>query len=576
MKKGSLKKKFFKKSKKKATVSKHRPASSKAFIKEKKSFSKPKTQAVEEKTEKITYVDLERLLQSNFSEEVLREAEKFPSYLHTKVIEKEIQKGRRDLRSLETFTIDGLDAKDLDDALSIQKEEGGYRLWVHIADVSHYVQENSALDKEAMERTTSTYLPQKVIPMLPSALSNGLCSLHPKKNRLSLTAELFLDEEGHLVDGEVYESIICSDLRMDYETVYLILENKKKTPKAYKPFLTSLRILKKLASLRKEIAQKRGCFSFSLPELKVLLNEKEEVLDVYPYQTNEANEIIEECMILANTFVSKFFEEKKLPFLYRVHEEPNSEKLREFAKIAHWFSVHVKEESPKNQKYWANLSRHFQEQKKKSGKTEYDALSTLLLRSMAKARYAEEPLGHYGLGLRHYSHFTSPIRRYPDLFIHRVIKQFLHKQRVPKLWYAQSEFLATQCSAGEKRAVSFERLAIERKCAEYMQQKLGEVYEAKVTGFCPAGCFLALENGIEGMLPFASLPFYMYYEEERMQAVSRRGELCIKMGSVWTVQVVRVNIERGQIDFALHEDCLKDLGISSTKGQKRTKRRARK
>lgn len=546
-------------------ASSHSPLK-KAYDK-KSPFKKVAPPPQEPVVERLSVFDLEEALQQSFPEDVLAEVAKVPRLLHAKVIEKEIRLGRKDLRSLPTFTIDGSDAKDLDDALSIEKTEQGFTLWVHIADVSHYVKERTALDEEAFSRTTSVYLPQKVIPMLPPELSNGLCSLHPKNNRLTFTVQLFLNEKGHVYDGEVYESIIRSDVRMDYQTVYEILEKKKKCPLAYKPFLKELEWLKDLTFLRKDIGKKRGVFQFTSKELKVKLDEEGKVLDIYPYETTYANDMIEEAMVLANTFVAQQFAEREAPFLYRVHETPNLEKCMDFFKVAHRLGVDLKFESPKNQKYWASLSHRFQNEFAKEGDFSYQVLNLLLLRTMAKARYAPDCLGHYGLGLSHYSHFTSPIRRYPDLFIHRVIKHYIHHKGFKSSWYGRSEKAAEKCSLGEKRAVSLERLAVDFKCAEYMKQHVGDIFEAKVVGFCPAGCFLALENGIEGLLPFSAFPVYMVYDEMYMEAYSRGGAVVLNIGTSLEVQVVRVDDSKAHIDFALTEEALKEMKLS--KAQKR-------
>lgn len=517
-----------------------------------------------------TFVDVQQALTQVFSQTVQEEASQFPKYLHAQTLEKEKKKGRRDLRALKTFTIDGLDAKDLDDALSIEKTKDGFTLWVHIADVSHYVTENSAIDCEAVERTTSTYLPQGVIPMLPQALSNGLCSLHPANNRLALTVQLALNDEGKVYEGDIYESIIRSDLRMDYTTVYQILEKQKKCPLAYKPFLQELEWLKQLTFLRKERGDERGVFHFTSKELKMRLDEHQVPIEVYPYETTYAQDMIEEAMILANTFVSERFSRLGAPFLYRVHETPTLEKCLDFVKVAHRLGLNISFENPKHQKHWSALSKRFQEDFAATQETRYQVLNLLLLRAMAKARYSSTALGHYGLALKYYSHFTSPIRRYPDLFIHRVIKYYLHHKRFQTHWFEQAEHLAEQCSAGEKRAVSLERLATEIKCAEYMKQHLGFCFQAQVVGFIPAGCFLELENGIEGFLPFSEFPTYMVYDEKALEARSRKGEWVLTLGQVLEVQVVRVDESKAHIDFALTPQFFQNF-----KADKKIKRRKR-
>ena len=352
-------------------------------------------------------------LSQTFPEKVLKEVEPLPVNPDPEVIIKEIAGGRRDKRDLLTITIDGEDAKDLDDAISIEKlKNGNFKLYVHIADVSNYVREGTMLDAEAFSRATSVYLVDRVIPMLPPKLSNGLCSLNPNVDRLAMTAEMLVDREGGIYGGEVYESVIKSDRRMSYKECYRILTDPKpEDDKEYGEIVPMLIKMKELAEILKSMRERRGAIGFEMPETKVILNDDGSVKDIMAYPINFTNGIIESFMICANEFIAKKFFDLKYPFVYRVHEDPDPIKIARFSNIARYFGASGRlfgRIKPLDvQRFMDTIG----------DKTALPALNELLLRSMAKARYCSDNLGHFGLASKYYCHFTSPIRRYPDLYI---------------------------------------------------------------------------------------------------------------------------------------------------------------
>lgn len=487
-------------------------------------------------------------LSVEFPKAVLQQIEDIPSSLTADMIQHELAIGRQDLRSLKTMTIDGLDARDLDDAISIEKlENGNYKLWVHIADVSHYVRESTPLDEEALLRGNSVYLADRVIPMLPPKLSNGICSLNPEQDRLALTVMLEFGPNANLVDGDIFESIISSDLRADYESVFNIL-SRNEAASEYQSFLSELQWMKELADTLEQQADIRGALEFDFPETKVEMDSEGKVKDIYPYHTTFANDIIEHFMISANRFVAQKFTELALPFLYRVHEYPNPEKLEVFRALLRQQGKKVKlsaEPSPKE------LSGLLQQLKEMPGS---EALQTLLLRSLAKAIYSHKPTGHFGLALIDYAHFTSPIRRYPDLFIHRVIKAFLRDEMKLDEWKAKAPLVAEQCSATERTAIEAERDSVDQKVAEYYADRLGEIYEAKITGFVGAGMFVMLPSSAEAMIPFRTMNDYYAYDEITMTALGRGNHRLFKIGDTFEVQIARVDKIKRQVDVSLVDE----------------------
>lgn len=483
-----------------------------------------------------------------FPDDVQAELEYIPSELSEENLEEALKMGRKDLRDLVTITIDGVDARDLDDAISIQKDQdGSYKLYVHIADVAEYVKEGSALDKEALNRGNSVYLADRVIPMLPPKLSNGICSLNPNAPRLAMTCMLQYDSGGTLIDGDVYESVIMSDLRADYDTVKIALEEEP-IP-SYEKFMREFHWMQELAKILKGKSQRRGALEFDFPETAIDVDKDGKVLDIYPESNSFVNEIIEQFMVAANSFVAEKFTELELPFIYRVHDNPDEEKLlrfREVLKMVGDRDVKIpKDPKPKDIKKILNKIKELPAEK---------TLETLLLRSLAKASYSEKPIGHFGLALEDYSHFTAPIRRYSDVFIHRVIKGFLRANMNVKKWKAEAPDVAEHVSDTERIAILAERASTDQKVAEYYADRLGEVYEAEITGFVGAGMFVMLPSTAEGMVPFRTLDDFYVYDERTMTVQGRDKHRLFMMGDKVKVRIARADVVKRQIDLVLVDE----------------------
>lgn len=497
----------------------------------------------------ITGIIKDHGLRTDFPRGVIQAAGRVPTELTADVIELELERGRRDLRSLRTITIDGKDAKDLDDAISIQEmPSGGYRLWVHIADVTHYVKEGSSMDKEALERGNSVYLVDRVLPMLPPRLSNGICSLNPHVDRLALSCMMEISSEGAIVDSEIFESLIQSDLRANYVDVFGALETDEMS-ESYREVVAELRMMQRCAAALAQHRSLQGNLEFAFPETKVELDADGKPLSIFAYPINEANGIIEEFMIAANRAVAKTFMAKQAPFIYRVHELPDAEKLSRFTSLAKVLNVPVryKGQVPTTLELAAIL------EDVKS--TPFEAvLSQLLLRSLAKARYSEDPLGHYGLGISDYAHFTSPIRRYPDLFIHRVIKGYINDDRKEKRWRRLAPEVADHCSEAERSAMYAEYDTVDQKVAEYMSTRIGDQYEATVSGMIDAGLFVMLESTVEGMIPFRTMNDYYVYDPDTLSARGERSGRRFKIGDKLEVIIAKADLIRRQVDFVLVED----------------------
>ena len=488
-------------------------------------------------------------LSATFPENVLEELEKIPSELSEADIEQALKAGRRDLRDLKTITIDGKDARDLDDAISILKDgDGSYKLYVHIADVSQYVLEGSAIDREARERGNSVYLSDRVLPMLPPKLSNGICSINPNQARLAMTCMLMYDSSGSLIDGDVFESLISSDLRADYESVRNILESGQVVD-GYAAYIPELTWMEELAIMLEKQSRARGSLEFNFPETKVEVDKEGNVLDIHAEETSFANEIIEQFMIAANSFVAERFTLLKLPFIYRIHDKPDVEKLNRFREVLKLIGdkeIRISDEpTPKE------IAKVLQQvENLPAGKT----LETLLLRALAKAIYSNEPIGHFGLALEDYSHFTAPIRRYADLFIHRIIKGFLRRELNIELWKKEAPELAEHISTTERTAILAERDSVDQKVAEYYAEHLGEVYIGEITGFVGAGMFVMLPSTAEGMVPFRTMNDYYVYDELTMTAQGRDKSRLFAIGDKVEVQVARADVVRRNIDFVLVDE----------------------
>lgn len=467
--------------------------------------------------------------------------------------EKEFAK-RRDLRGEKIMTIDGADAKDLDDAVSVVKLENGmYKLSVHIADVSHYVRENTPLDKEAFKRATSVYLLDLVIPMLPEKLSNGLCSLNPFEPKLALSCDMIIDSQGKVVEHEIYESVIESKLRATYEDVTKVLKGETgETLEKYREFVPMIEDMRDLQKILEKKREKRGAIEFDFPESKITLDKLGKPVDVSLYPREISNRIIEEFMLVCNETVSEHMFWTHIPFIYRIHEEPDEEKLKAFTEFSFNLGYPVR-------LYAGVQPKALQEVLKKvEGQKEEPVLSKLLLRSMMQARYAPENIGHFGLAATYYSHFTSPIRRYPDLMIHRIIKEFLHgkidEKRIRSLIPIVSE-ASKQASEMERVAVDAERELDALKKAEYMHQHIGEVFEGIISSVTNFGLFVELPNTIEGLVHITSLyDDYYVYDDRYMMLIGERTGREFALGEKIRVLVANVNLDSHEIFFEIEEE----------------------
>ncbi len=467
------------------------------------------------------------------------------------VREEDIQK-RKDLRGKHIFTIDGADSRDFDDAVSLDVlPNGNYLLGVHIADVSHYVKEDGSLDKEALKRGTSVYLLDQVIPMLPKALSNDICSLNPHQDRLTLSVDMELTPEGTLVNHEIYESVIRSAARFIYDDVSDLLEGGRwNLGKAYEPFREELLSMHKLALKLEEKRRERGSIDFDLDESKIRLNEKGIPVSVEIAQRRSANKMIEEFMLLTNETVAEHFYWMEVPFLYRVHEKPETEKIESLKIFLRSFGILLR--GNRSSIHPRAISSILEQVR---GKTSENVVSSVTLRSMQKACYSTSCEGHFGLALKYYCHFTSPIRRYPDLMIHRIIKAVLRHGVDGKLTRhfakATSE-AADLSSAAERKAIEAEREVEKMKKAEYMSYHVGEVFDGVVSGVTGFGLYIQLENTIEGLVRIDSLyDDYYDYDAEQYALKGRRNGKIYKLGDTTRIFVENVNTDRGEIDFLL-------------------------
>lgn len=459
---------------------------------------------------------------------------------------------RRDLRNEIIVTIDGADAKDLDDAVSVKTlANGNYLLGVHIADVTHYVQERSPLDKEALKRGTSVYLVDRVIPMLPKKLSNGVCSLNPKVDRLTLSVDMEIDPKGKVVNHEIYESVIKTSERMTYTDVSDILEkDDEKLKQRYDYLIDEFKTMEKLAKILRHRREARGSIDFDFDESKIILDEQGVPIEVRKAERRIANRIIEEFMLICNETVAEHFHWANLPFVYRIHEDPDIEKIEAFNKFIHNFGYHLKGVS--NEIHPHALQDLL---KKVEGKKEERIINTLMLRSLKKARYSPQNTGHFGLAAENYCHFTSPIRRYPDLQIHRIIKEALAGKltgkKIEKLKKIV-EYASEQSSDRERIAVEAERETEDLKKTEYMTYHMGEEFEGIISSVVSFGIFVELENTIEGLVRISSLvDDYYIYDEENHLFRGERTKKTYRIGDEVKIKVIKADIAQKQIDFAL-------------------------
>lgn len=485
-----------------------------------------------------------------FPEEVYAEIE----HLGTEVAEAD-KKGREDLRDLLTITIDGADAKDLDDAVSLKRlGNGNFELGVHIADVSHYVRENTALDKEAYARGTSVYLVDRVIPMLPHKLSNGICSLNPHVDRLALSCLMEVNGRGEVVSHRILESIINSDYRMTYTAVREILEDG--TPALLEQYAEILPMLEDMEELRQilgEKRRKRGSVNFDLPESKIILDENGKPIDIKPYEKSIATNMIEEFMLVCNETIAENSFWQEMPFMYRSHQEPDEDKLEKMEQFLRGFGYYLRKKDGEIH------PRELQKVLQKAEETDEERIITrMVLRSMMQARYTAENGGHFGLAAKYYCHFTSPIRRYPDLEIHRMIKKMLHGELDEKasVYYRRKmPDWAKHCSKQERVAEDAERDTDALKKVEFMEDKVGQIYEGIISGVTNWGIYVELPNTIEGMVALSQMDDdYYEFDEKKMLVFGKRTKKSYRLGDKVVVSVAKVDRMMGTIDFAFAEE----------------------
>ncbi|QZY57319.1 ribonuclease R [Crassaminicella profunda] len=459
---------------------------------------------------------------------------------------------RRDLRDKKIVTIDGIDAKDLDDAVCVEMlENGNYLLSVHIADVTHYVKEHSKLDKEALKRATSVYLVDRVIPMLPKKLSNGVCSLNPKVNRLTLSVNMEINKKGKVVNHEIYESVIKTCERMTYSDVSDILEKDDQGLKErYDYLVEDFKRMEELSKILRKRRDDRGSIDFDFDESKIILDEQGVPIEIKKAERRIANRVIEEFMLICNETVAEHFHWADLPFVYRIHEDPDMEKIESFNKFIHNFGYHLK--GVTNEVHPRALQDLL---KKVEGRKEERIINTIMLRSLKKARYAPENEGHFGLAAENYCHFTSPIRRYPDLQIHRIIKESLTGKltgkRIKKLKAIVAN-AADQSSDRERIAVEAERETDDLKKTEYMSNHIGEEFEGIISSVISFGMFIELENSIEGLVRISSLvDDYYIYDGDHYSFTGERTKKTYRIGDEVRVKVIKADTSQKEIDFML-------------------------
>ena len=490
-------------------------------------------------------------LPAEFPENVIEEAKKYGDKIDAKDIQNRI-----DCRQDIIFTIDGEDAKDLDDAVRVIKlKNGNYRLDVHIADVSYYVREGSLLDKEAQIRGTSVYMLSRVIPMLPKELSNGICSLNAGQDRFTLSCSMEINNKGEVVSAEVYKGIINVTERMNYHDVQKILDKSdEEVLKKYEKYIGNFELMAELAEILKKKRLEQGYLNLDIPESKIDLDENGKVISIGKYETSFSNEIIEQFMLSANETIAEKFYWLEAPFIYRVHEDPDIEKVKELNKFLYNFGLKIRIVNEKI--YPKEVSKILEEIK---GKEEEKVVSTLILRTLKIARYEAENKGHFGIASKYYCYFTSPIRRYPDLFIHRIISKYLEENYVVSDKFIE-DFKqkaidrARMSSEREKVATKAERDSEDMKKAEFMQDKIGQEYEGIVSSVTQFGIFVELENTVEGLIRFENLGNeYFIYDEDRKRLIGENSNKVYKIGDKVKIRVISANKLLRQIDFEIVE-----------------------
>ena len=479
----------------------------------------------------------------DFPEEVEEELKNIPDH-----VREEDKVNRRDLTGEVIFTIDGADTKDIDDAISIERlANGNYKLGVHIADVSYYVKEGTALDINAMDRGTSVYLVDRVIPMIPHQLSNGICSLNEGVERLAVSCVMEIDNTGKTVDYEIFPSIIKSRKKMTYKCVNSILEDGV-IPVGYEDFADDLRTMAELARIVRKSKLNRGYLDFDVDEAKIIVDEKCHPIEIKLRERGTGENLIEDFMILANECVASHIYYMELPFIYRIHEEPKEEKIRDFlgylSTLGYTYKGNIKDVSPKTVQGILEFLKD---------KKECKILSSLLLRSMQKAVYREQNLGHYGLASKCYTHFTSPIRRYPDTTVHRLLHTYLFNNDMSaetiKHWEQKLPVIAEIASARERASVDCEREVDDMKMAEYMEDHIGEEFEGMISGITNFGIFVELDNLVEGLCRLQDMKDFYHFDEKTMTAVGEKTKKTFRMGDRVLVKVVRASKDDATIDF---------------------------
>ena len=501
---------------------------------------------IEDTKTHIEAVLLAKKVRQVFPEDVIKEAKRVAE---EGIHELELKR-RKDLRAVPIITIDGSDAKDLDDAVYAEKiNDDEYKLGVHIADVTHYVKEDRKLDKEALKRATSIYISDRVIPMLPKELSNGVCSLNPGEDKLTLSVEMIINKEGKVIDYTIFESIVNNKYRMTYDDVTEILENNdEELTKKYKEIVPMLKIMEELSIILRRKRDLRGAIDFEFPETKIITDETGRAIDVIKYERKTSNKIIEEFMLICNETVAEHYYWLNMPFVYRIHEDPDEEKMYEFSKFIHNLGYTLKgnEVHPRELQQLLNKIKNTKEE---------SLINNMMLRSLKKAIYSPDASSHFGLAAQYYCHFTSPIRRYPDLQIHRIIKgQLTGKYSEAELnkLFERTAMVAEQSSKMERIADEVERDTDKIKIAEFMSDKIGEEYEGVVSGVTSFGIFVELENTVEGLVHISNMvDDYYIYDNERKELFGQGSNKIFKIGDSVKIQVANVSIAKAEIDFVL-------------------------
>ena len=477
---------------------------------------------------------------SEFPERVLKEASAIPDMPSKKDFE-----GRLDLRNEITFTIDGADAKDLDDAVHIKKlKNGHFELGVHIADVSYYVKEGSELDKEALSRATSVYVTDRVVPMLPERLSNGVCSLNPNVDRLTQSAIMEIDQKGRVVKHTITQTIIKTTFRMTYSDVNDMIARDEEKRAAFKAIVPSVEAMAELHTILETMRFKRGALNFDTKEAKILVNKTGRPVDIILRQRGLAERMIESFMLVANETVAEHFATLNLPFIYRIHEEPKAGKVQKFIDYASTFGVRVYgTANSMSQSALQDIMKAVQ------GQPYEEVLSMMLLRSMQQARYSEHNHGHYGLAAEFYTHFTSPIRRYPDLMVHRMVRDYGHSKEIAEHFEQVIPDIASQSSSRERRAIEAEREVEAMKKAEFMEEFVGEEFDGIVSSVVKFGLFVELPNTVEGLIHVTNLPEFFHYNERNLTLQGEKSGVVFRVGQQIHIKLVRADKATGEIDF---------------------------